>query len=122
MTQPNEDNGLLELADVMARLGREFKRAAEADEPTIEWYGATVELESVVERSADGGIRFWVVSGGAKAGDRDIVKVTVNLALFGESRWPAECRGRLAPRIRDEHPPQTRPQSPNCAYGGRQRN
>lgn len=83
MKQPNENDGLLELAEVMARLGHEFKRAAEVDEPTIQWYGATVELESVVERSADGGIRFWVVSGGAKAGDRNTVKVTVNLAPFG---------------------------------------
>ena len=83
MTEPNEDDGLLELADVLARLGRELKQAAEVDDPTIEWYGATVELESVVERSADGGVRFWVVSGGGKVGDRNTVKVTINLSPFG---------------------------------------
>ena len=54
----------------MARLGREFKKAAETEDPVIEWYGATVELESVVERSADGGVRFWVASGGATSATR----------------------------------------------------
>ena len=82
MTQSNDD-GLLELADVMARLGREFKRAAEVEEPTVEWYGATVELESVIERSADGSIRFWVVTGGKKSSEQKTVKVTINLAPFG---------------------------------------
>lgn len=75
--------GLLELSDVMARLGREFKKAAETEDPVIEWYGATVELESVVERSADGGVRFWVASAGANVGDRNTIKVTVNVGPFG---------------------------------------
>lgn len=67
----------------MTRLGQEFKRAAEIEDPTIEWHGATVELESVVERSADGGIRFWVVAGGGSLSGRNTVKVTVNIAPFG---------------------------------------
>jgi hypothetical protein len=77
------NEGLLELSDVMARLGREFKKAAETEDPVIEWYGATVELESVVERAADGGIRFWVVSGGVNVGDRNTIKVTVNVGPMG---------------------------------------
>jgi hypothetical protein len=77
------DDGLLELSDVMARLGREFKRAAEIEDPVVEWYGATVELESVVERSADGSVRFWVASGGAKIANRQTIKITVNLNPFG---------------------------------------
>ena len=52
------DDGLLELADVLARLGSEMKRAAEVEDPTIQWFGAEVELESVVERTADGSVRF----------------------------------------------------------------
>jgi hypothetical protein len=83
MANPNEDDGLLELADVMKRLGQELKRAADVDDPTIEWYSAMVELESVVERGADGGIRFWVVGAGGKVGDRNTVKVTVNISPFG---------------------------------------
>jgi hypothetical protein len=88
MSEHNGDGGLLELADVMARLGAEFKKAAEVDEPTIEWYGATVELESVVERGADGGVRFYVVSAGGKVADRNTIKVTVNLAPFGGEPMP----------------------------------
>lgn len=78
----DDENGLLELADVLARLGQELKRAAEVDDPTVAWFNAEVELESVVERSADGGVRFWVASAGARLGDRNTVKVRVSLAPF----------------------------------------
>lgn len=39
-----------------------------------------MELESVIEKRADGGVRFYVVSAGGSVGDRNTVKVTVNLA------------------------------------------
>ena len=83
------DDGLLELADVLARLGGEMKRAAEVEDPTIQWFGAEVELESVVERTADGGVRFWVVGAGGKVGDRNTVKVTVHISPIGDEPMAA---------------------------------
>lgn len=79
----HSDDGFVELGDVLARLGRELKRAAEVDDPTIEWYGAEVEVESIVERSADGNVRFWVAGAGGKVSDSNTVKVTVHLSPFG---------------------------------------
>jgi hypothetical protein len=89
MTNDNGDDGLLELAAVLARLGREFKTAAEVEDPTIEWFNATVELESVVERAADGGVRFYVVSAGGKVADRNTIKVTVTLGPVGNEPMAA---------------------------------
>ena len=83
------DGGLLELADVLARLGKEMKRAAEVEDPTIQWFGAEVELESVVERTADGSVRFWVVGAGGKVGDRNTVKVTVHISPVGDEPMAA---------------------------------
>ena len=71
---------LLDLADVLHQLGSELRRAGDVEEPIISWYAATVELESVVEKQADGGVRFYVVSAGGKSTGRNTVKVTVNLA------------------------------------------
>lgn len=82
----------------MTRLGREFKRAADVEDPTIEWYGATVELKSVVERGVDGSVRFWVVSGGGKMGNRNTVKVTVNIARRGGEPMAGGSRRRSMPR------------------------
>jgi hypothetical protein len=76
----DNDKGLLDLADVLHQLGDELRRAGDVDEPIISWYGATVEVESVVEKQADGRVRFYVVSAGGGVSGRNTVKVTVNLA------------------------------------------
>lgn len=76
----DNDEGLLDLADVLHQLGNELRRAGDVEEPIISWYGATVELESVVEKQADGGVRFYVVSAGGSVVGKNTVKVTVNLA------------------------------------------
>ena len=85
----NEDDGLLELSDVLARLGREMKTASETPDPTIGWMNAELEVESVVERGADGTLRFYVVSGGGKVTDRRTVRVKVSLAPYDENMAPA---------------------------------
>lgn len=79
------DDGLLELADVLARLGQELKTASRTPDPTIGWITAELEVESVVERGADGNVRFYVVSGGAKVTDRRTVKVRVNVTPYDEN-------------------------------------
>lgn len=84
-----DEDGLLNLADVLKRLGQEFREASKADPPTIQWYGATVELESVVERSAEGGLKVFVVEGGGAYSNRKTIKITVNLSPFGNE--PMEC-------------------------------
>ena len=76
----DEDEGLLDLADVLHQLGNELRRAGDVEEPIISWYGATVELESVIEKQADGGVKFYVVSTGGSVTGKNTVKVTVNLA------------------------------------------
>ena len=93
----NSDDGLLELADVLARLGREMKRAAEVEDPTIAWQTAEIELESVIERSADGTIRFLVAGGGGRVGDRKTVKVKVFVYPYNEEPMAAACRSSYGP-------------------------
>lgn len=78
-----KDEGLLDLADVLKRLGQEFREASTTDPPTIQWFSATVELESVVERTAEGGLKVYVVEGGGSYSNRKTIKITVNLAPFG---------------------------------------
>jgi len=84
-----EDEGLLELADVLERLGREMKRAAEVEDPTIAWQQAELDLESVIERSADGTVRFLVASGGGHVGDRNTIKVKVIVYPYSGDPQPA---------------------------------
>lgn len=88
MNEPfdTSEDGLLSLAEVLARLGNEFRRASEVDEPVLDWYGATVELEAVVERGGDGRLRFWVLEGGGQATSRSTVRVSVNIAPHGQDR------------------------------------
>ena len=76
----DDDEGLLDLADVLHQLGNELRRAGDVEKPIISWYGATVELESVIEKQADGGVKFYVVSTGGSVTGKTTVKVTVNLA------------------------------------------
>jgi hypothetical protein len=83
------DEGLLDLADVLKRLGEEFRDAAQVDEPTIQWYGAEVELETVVTRGGDGGVRFWVVTAEGSLSQQKTVRIRVNLAPFGHDALPA---------------------------------
>ena len=89
MSDGDEDEGLLDLADVLRRLGAEFRRAAEVEEPTIQWSYATVELETVITRGGDGGIRFGVVSAGAKLNHEKAMKISVQLSPYGQQMLQA---------------------------------
>lgn len=84
-----KDNGLVVLADVLQQLGEEFRRAQLVDEPTIEWHSAEVELESVVEKSKDGSVKFYVVEGGADTTHRTTMRVKVYLSPYGEDALAA---------------------------------
>jgi len=81
--EPVEVEGLLDLADVLARLGQEFRVASATEDAVLDWYGATVELETVVERAADGRLRFWVVDAGGHGSHRSTMRITVNIAPHG---------------------------------------
>lgn len=76
------DGGLLDLADVLARLGAEFRRAAQTPDPTIQWYGGTVELQAVVTRDAEGKLRFWVAEGGGGVTHQQTIRVTVQIGPY----------------------------------------
>lgn len=79
----DKSDGLLDLAEVLHRLGDEFRRAQLIDEPTIAWNSAEVELESVVEKSKDGSLKFYVVEAGADVIHRSTMRVRVSISPYG---------------------------------------
>lgn len=59
----DKEEGLLDLAEVLHRLGDEFRKAQTIETPTISWTSAESELESTVEKLRDGTIKFYVLEG-----------------------------------------------------------
>lgn len=72
-------NDLLPLADVLSELGRELRRAARRGGRTLEFYGAEVELEIEVVRSAEGSIGFWVLEAGGSASRKTGTRIRVSV-------------------------------------------
>lgn len=78
------NEGLLDLAEVLHRLGDEFRKAQKVDDPVISWGFAEVELESVVEKSHDGSLKFYVLQGGAGSAQRSTLRVKVSLYPYNQ--------------------------------------
>ncbi|RLV56045.1 hypothetical protein D9V41_09155 [Aeromicrobium phragmitis] len=55
----------LGLADVLHQLGTELREAAQRGGDTLTWVNGELELELSIEKSGEGGIQFYVLSGGA---------------------------------------------------------
>ena len=77
------------LAEILGALGDELRVANrkigerrygdEAVEPILLFDHATVEFETVVTTSGQGGVRFWVLSGNVQHAQERTVKITVDL-------------------------------------------
>lgn len=49
------------------------------------WTNASVELELVLEASAHGGVKFWVVDAGASGARTRTTRITVGLSPYGDT-------------------------------------
>lgn len=78
----DKEEGLLDLAEVLHRLGDEFRKAQTIETPTISWASAEVELESTVEKLQDGTIKFYVLEGGSTSTRRNTMRVRVHILPY----------------------------------------
>ena len=83
------DDGLLDLAEVLRRLGDEFRKAQQVEDPVISWGFAEVELETAVEKSRDGSLKFYVIQGGIDSSHRSTLRVKVSLTPYMQDSLPA---------------------------------
>lgn len=87
MDQASDDapQGRLPLAEVLAEIGEEFRRAEtlaaeHPSGPMVGWHGATVELSTELTRDASGRVKAWVLEAGAGVKTAEALRITVHLS------------------------------------------